>query len=291
VNPAVPGVITDIRHAFLHFLLDPLPFDDRADVDAKRYLLFYATKAPRLPRLYKYDFVSYTDECLVRAVQLHLRHLSAGDRDAALDRDDRDGYLLVRPLYFGLDSYLRSPKTLAAYFPQLMQSIDVKTEAAREAQIVFAPAPSTPATPAETAADQAERWLNLGNQQIATGDAKGAAASFERVLKADPKNPGALYGLAVASAINGHADRAHQLFTEIIQPPVSNYADPSILSWSHVYLGRMNDLMGRRSRAVKEYRAALAVAGLPDAARAAAEKGVKQPYHPAGAGPGSAPHR
>ncbi len=291
VNPAVPGTMAEIRHAFLHFLLDPLPFDDRADVDAKRYLKFYSDKAPRLREDYKYDWVSYVDECLVRAVELHLRRLSAEDLEAMLDRDDRDGYLMVRPLYYGLDSYTRSSSTLAEYFPQLMKSIDVKTEGAREAQVVFAPALTGPVTPGESAGDHIERWLDLGDQQIATQDAKGAVATFERVLKLDPKNVRGLYGLAIASAMNGQGERAHDLFSKIVQPPFDSFADPSILSWSHVYLGRMNDLAGRRKHAVAEYRAALAVSGLPDAARVAAELGIKQPYTPAGADPGSTSHR
>jgi hypothetical protein len=294
VNPAVPGTMAEIRHAFLHFLLDPLPFDDRGDVDAKRYLKFYSDKAPRLREVYKYDWVSYVDECFVRAVELHLRRLSAGDLAAILGQDDSDGYLMVRPLYYGLDSYTRSPRTLAEYFPELMRSIDVKTEGAREAQVVFAPAqtgPATPATPGESAGNRLESWLDLGDQQIATQDAKGAVATFERVLKLDPKNVRGLYGLAIASAMNGQGERAHDLFSKIVQPPFDSYADPSILSWSHVYLGRMNDLAGRRGHALAEYRAALAVAGLPDAARAAAELGIKQPYTPAGADPGSASHR
>jgi hypothetical protein len=291
VNPAVPGTMAEIRHAFLHFLLDPFPFDDRADVDAKRYLLNYAVKAPRLPEEYKYDIASYTDECLVRAVELHLQNLSSADVGAMLDRDDRDGYLLVRPIYYALDSYTRSPSTLAEYFPKLMKSIDVKAEADREAHVIFAPASTGTSTPAESAVDHIERWLDLGNQQIATQDAKGAAATFERVLKLDPKNVRALFGLAISSALDGQGQRAHDLFTQIVQPPISTYADPSILSWSHVYLGRMNDLAGRRVRAVAEYHAALTVAGIPDAARAAAELGIKQPYTPGDTDPGSEPHR
>jgi hypothetical protein len=281
VNPAVPGTMDEIRHAFLHFLLDPLPYDDQADVDAKRYLKLYSDKAPALREEYKYDWVAYVDECFVRAVELHLQRLSAGDRDAILGRDDSEGYLMVRPLYYGLDTYMESAMTLAEYFPHLMKSIDTKTEGAREAQVVFAPATTGPATADESAGDRIERWLDMGNQQIAMQDEKGALATFERVMKLDPKNVRGLYGLAIASAMSGQGERAHDLFSKIVAPPFDSYADPSILSWSHIYLGRMNDLAGQRDRAVVEYRAALAVAGLPKAARAAAELGIKQPYAPA----------
>ncbi len=291
VNPAEPGSLERIRHAFLHFLLDPLPFDERADVDSLRYLQNFAVQAPRLSEYYKYDWVAFVDECLVRAVELHLEDLSGAGLADQLDRDDRDGFVLVRPLYFGLDTYARSQMTLAEYFPKLIKSVNVKTEAARERQIVFAPPSKAPSTPAEAAIDQSERWIDLGDQQISTQDPKDAITSFEHVLKLDPQNVRALYGLAVASAMAGQGQRAHQLFTQIVEPPASTQADPSVLAWSHVYLGRMNDLMGRRDHAVAQYKAALDIAGLPPAARDAAEQGLKQPYAAKGADPNATPQR
>jgi tetratricopeptide (TPR) repeat protein len=291
VNPAEPGTLEHIRHAFLHFLLDPLPFDARADVDSLRFLQNFAVRAPRLSEYYKYDWVAFVDECFVRSVELHLEGLSGASLADQLDRDDRDGFVLVRPLYYGLDTYARSQMTLVQYFPRLIKSINVKTEAARERQILFAPARKGVATPAEAAIDQSERWVDLGDQQIASQNAKGAIASFQHVLKLDPNNVRALYGLAVASAMDGQGERAHQLFTEIVQPPASTQADPSVLAWSHVYLGRMNDLMGRRDHAVIQYKAALNVAGLPPAARDAAQQGLKKPYAPKGQNPNATPQR
>jgi hypothetical protein len=56
------------------------------------------------------------------------------------------------------------------------------------------------------------------------------------------------------------------------------HSDPSNLSWSHIYLGRMYDVEGKRDLAVLEYRAALAVAGAPDSARTAAQHGIETGY-------------
>jgi hypothetical protein len=55
----------------------------------------------------------------------------------------------------------------------------------------------------------------------------------------------------------------------------SGPADPKILAWSHIYLGRIHDREGNRDLALSEYRAALAVEGAPDAARLAAQRGVE----------------
>jgi hypothetical protein len=82
----------------------------------------------------------------------------------------------------------------------------------------------------------------------------------------------------------GKPDRARELFAKVIAatPNSSSDAgaqpDPSNLSWSHIYLGRMYDVEGHRDLAVAEYRAALAVTGVPESARAAAQRGVDAGY-------------
>jgi hypothetical protein len=54
--------------------------------------------------------------------------------------------------------------------------------------------------------------------------------------------------------------------------------DPRMLAWSHIYLGRILDVEDNRDNAVTEYNAALTVRdGQPDT-KAAAEKGIKQPF-------------
>ena len=84
--------------------------------------------------------------------------------------------------------------------------------------------------------------------------------------------------------VDGRPDQARELFTKVIdaaQNPLAGpdaHPDPSNLSWSHIYLGRMYDVEGKRDLAVLEYRAALAVAGVPDTARTAAQRGIDTGY-------------
>jgi hypothetical protein len=91
-----------IRHAFLHFLLDPLPLQSAHTVAVKRPLYELAAKAPRLAPDLKDDFASYFAECTVRAVEMKLKRMSPGERESALDVADADGYVLVRPLFQAL---------------------------------------------------------------------------------------------------------------------------------------------------------------------------------------------
>ena len=126
--------------------------------------------------------------------------------------------------------------------------------------------------------------LAEGQRQISARNGAAAAASFERVLASHPDDERATYGLAVASALQGKPDQARELFTKVIaaaQNPLAGagaHPDPANLSWSHIYLGRMYDVEGKRDLAVLEYRAALAVAGAPESARAAAQRGIETGY-------------
>jgi hypothetical protein len=106
-------------------------------------------------------------------------------------------------------------------------------------------------------------------------------------LEQAPNQPRAVYGLAVASILQGDGAHARELFEQVVSATsgTTSATDPLALAWSHIYLGRMNDLDGNREQAVQEYRAALAVDGAPEAARAAAQRGIAEAYQPAGAAP------
>src|SRR6266481_3869857 len=91
-----------VRHAFLHFLLDQLPLMYPHVTAVKRSLFETAAAAPRLAPELKDDYASYFAECTVRAVELKLKRISPGEREAALNRDDEEGYVLVKPLFAAL---------------------------------------------------------------------------------------------------------------------------------------------------------------------------------------------
>ena len=56
--------------------------------------------------------------------------------------------------------------------------------------------------------------------------------------------------------------------------------DPRLLAWSHIYLGRMDDLEHSRDEAVAQYQQALVVRDGRVDTREAAEHGLKEPYGP-----------
>ena len=292
-----------IQHAFLHFKLDPLVLRYRPALDSKTGILNLAGRAPRLPDEYRSDFVSFTDECLIKAVELRLRHLPADRLEAAIKDDDQSGFILVRPFVAQLQKFEKDEPAMSYYFPDMITALSVDEEKKQFANFSFAPADSAPAPDERgatggTAAKESselDRWLAEGDRDIARKDASAATAAFETVLAKYPDEPRGLYGLAIASVLSGKASQARGLFEKIISQQRSvtensggsaENIDPAILAWSHVYLGRIHDLEDERDAAVNEYRAALSVDGAPEAARAAAQNGVDAAYtapqHPGG---------
>jgi len=280
-----------IQHAFLHFKLDPLVLKYRPLVDIRRDLLNVAGRAPRLPEEYRRDFVSFTDECLIKAVELRLRHLAPNRLEAEMKDADQSGFILVRPFVAQLQKFEKDQPAISYYFPDLIAGISVDGEKSRLKDFAFAPLEATPSPDEHSAMDAAqpselERWLAEGDRAITNRDASAATAMFQTVLAKYTDEPRGLYGLAIASVLSGKADEARGLFERLIS--LRNSAsgsqrsprtiDPGIIAWSHVYLGRIHDLEGERDGAVREYRAALGVDGAPQAARAAAQSGVETAY-------------
>ena len=278
--------LTEIRHAFLHFLLDPIAPKYKNDVARVRPLLETALRAPRLSREYKDDLPAFFTECLVKAVELRMDHLTPDARARAADAADADGFVLVRRLVAELEDFQKSEPAMSLYFPALAKNMDVSAENKRLQAVRFAPRADMEPAPVDSAAAAAaekEQMLVHAEQKIAAHDGAGAQAEFEKILQRWPATPRAEYGLAISAVLQKQGPKAKELFTEIVKPRPdgAEQPDPVVLSWAHVYLGRIHDMEGDRDLALEQYRAALGVQGAPEAARVAAQSGVEKAYQPA----------
>jgi hypothetical protein len=278
-----------VRHAYLHFLLDPLPLMYSHVVVVKGPIFNVAAKAPRLSPELKDDFTSWFGECTVRAVELRLRKLSPSQLEVALSRNDADGYVMVRPIFYGLSVYEKSEPSMKNYYPDLVRDIDVKAEVARVSALQFAAAGTdepheklagedvTPKhrAPADLPNDQdVIAQLTAGERFIADRNPRAAEAAFKAVLAKYPDQDRAWYGLGLVALLDHDADKAKEIFGRLTSADRSGKEDPMILAWSHVYLGRVLDAEGDVTKSKSEYQAALAVQGAPAKAQEAAQKGL-----------------
>jgi tetratricopeptide (TPR) repeat protein len=279
-----------IRHAFLHFLLDPLPLMYPHVTVVKRPLFEKAATAPRLAPELKDDFASYFAECTVRAVELKLKRISPGEREAAMNRDDEDGYVLVKPLFGALPKFENSEPSMKLFFQDLVRAIDTGAEARRLATVKFAPA-DTARPEDEAAAEEVARRrsaapttvpndaevltaLTEGERRIAEKNPRAAEASFQKVLTKYPDQARAWYGIGLVALLDHDAARAKQVFGRLTTGEHAATQDPMVLAWSHVYLARIYDDEGNPEVAKMEYQSVLNVEGGPEQAKQAAQKGL-----------------
>jgi tetratricopeptide (TPR) repeat protein len=283
-----------VRHAYLHFLLDPLPLRYSHVVAVKKPLFEKAAAAPRLAPDLKEDLPSYFAECTVRAVELKLKKMSPGEREAALERNDNDGYVLVRPLFASLAKFEGSEPSMTLFFPELVRTIDVNAEVKRVSTLQFV-ALDRPRTPGDLAAEDVARRrllpstvpndadviaaLTDGEKRIAEKNPRAAEASFQKVVAKYPDQPRAWYGLGLVALLDHDGNRAKEVFGRLTTGEHAATSDPMVLAWSHIYLARIYDDEGQRKQAEEEYQAALTVQGGPEQARRAAEKGLADSAH------------
>ncbi len=278
-----------VRHAYLHFLLDPLPLMYPHVISVKRPLFEIAAKAPKLAPDLLDDFPGWFGECTVRTVELKLRRMSPSERELALEANDADGYILVRPIFQGLADYEKGEPSFNSYFPDLIRKIDEKTELARVTAIRFAPTPTAAETKqlnSESVSKKMARVTTLpsdpiavaalteGEKQLAAKNPRGAETCFKTVLDKYPNQPRAWYGMGMVAVLDHDAEKAKEAFGRLTTGEHAATQDPMVMAWSHVYLARIYDDEGHSEQARAEYQAVLEVKGAPAQAQQAAQKGL-----------------
>jgi tetratricopeptide (TPR) repeat protein len=277
-----------VRHAYLHFLLDGLPLEYQHVIAVKRPLYEIAAKAPRLAPDLKDDFPAWFGECTVRAVEIKLKKMSPSEREAVLQSNDADGYVLVRPIFVGLADYEKSEPSFRNYFPDLIRAIDVKAEQTRVATIKFPPEEEAQGKDlsAEVVAKNRARVSTLpndpeaiealteGEKKISEKNPRAAETSFKSVLAKYPNQPRAWYGLGMVAVLDHDAERAKEVFGRLTAGQYAASQDPLVMAWSHIYLARIFEDEGQLDRAKSEYQAVLNVEGAPPQARQAAQQGL-----------------
>lgn len=277
VTPAAELPVDDIRHGYLHYLLDPLGIKFSADLKKKAALIDYAQGSPILSSVYKNDFVLLATECLIKAVESRISKKPALETQAL-----REGFVLTPAFAELLATYEKQEQALRLYFPELIAGIDLRREEKRLDQIDFV---STPAvkkfttTRVETAPvlTGAAKTLDEAEDAYTKRDVPQAKALYLRALQETEQKPlhaKAYYGLARVAVLERDPETSDRLFRKVLELE----PDASTRSWSLLYLGRLADSQGEREQAAQHYQAALAVPDVPDAVRVAAQKGLTEAF-------------
>ena len=277
VHPSAKLHVEEIRHAFLLHLLDRLAIRHGVAIGKKEILSRFAMFAPALDPVYKGDFQLLVSKCLVKAVEARLSRSPQTERIEQVRRDLREGYILTPYFYDALEAYEKQGQEMRLYYPEMIEAINLKKEAARLQNIEFAEAPSNNLEPITTRPQFSKADILLHEGEIFLADRKPLRArnKFEQALaESEGPNPDAAYGLARVALAEGDPDLAMQFFEQAL----AAVPDPHVDSMSRVYLGRIADITGLRDQAIEQYRAALDVRNIPDRARELAEQGLARPF-------------
>jgi tetratricopeptide (TPR) repeat protein len=278
ITPSTELRIQDIRHAYLHYLIDPLGLKYAKQLMEKAPLGDYALGAPLLADHFKKDFTLLATECFIKAMESRMDKKPELAMQAA-----REGFVLT-PAFTEIlaDDYEKQEVVLRLHFPDMVDSLNFRREEKRLENFQFANEISgrtVRVTGEKQAAPLTGVALTLDKAEESYGkrDLKAAKALYLRALTettVKSLHAKAYYGLARISVLEHNPEVGDQLFRKVLELEPDAYTK----SWSLLYLARLADSQGERDQAQEHYKAALAVEGAPESVRKAAEKGLKEAF-------------
>ena len=266
-----------IRHTFLHYEMDPLAEKHYSAMKRLEPLLQSVKRAP-LEEAFKTDISLLVTECLIRAIEIRTsgnKQTAEAMRTQAVDDTVKQGYILTRYFYDVVGAFEKDPAGIREAYSDFLDKVDLRKEekAASEVQFASAAAPEL----VRLSRPEERRMLLTAEKRLAAGDPKGAQELAQSALDKKIGDQGrALFILAEVAVANKNRDGAQDNF----QKAIAASQDPTVLGWSHVYLGRILDMKEEREAALVEYRAALNEGQKLPEIKAAAEKGLAQAYEP-----------
>ena len=305
-SPSAAGNVRmeQIRHLYLHYEIEPLVYAKQSSMQRLTPLLKPVQEAP-LDFIYKTEIVPLLTECLIKAAEARTMdtgfvppvkptgsrartELARYDEENAayerqaevvrrkqVDLDMRQGWVLTEYFYNQLAQQEHDPESLSERMGQMIYGMDVNREQHHAQQIAFLPEGSGEFV---RRAPRPQSPMMAAEKMMLEGNTDGALAIAEKNL-ADPaqNHSDALYIKARIDLMEGDPIASKSEFEELLTASSGN---PHTAAWAHVYLGRLYDIKvpAERTHALAEYKAALAVPGVPPDARAAADKGLKVPF-------------
>lgn len=268
--------MSQLRHAYLHFVLDPLISKRATTLDRLKPIVTSLQHAP-LAAEYREDVGLLLIESLIRAIEARNPlnpKMPEADRLALVKSDEAQGFILTGYFYDQLRNFEKAEAGLKDAFPDWLHNIDVAGVKKQASSMQFASAADPEVLQTEKPASQSK--IEQAERALASGNPAGAAQFAQEALSANEDQARAYFVLARVSTLDGNMQDARDNFGKAIQTA----KDPRIAAWCHIYLGRLLDLQEDREDALIQYKAALDAGDTSADTKAAAERGLKAPYEP-----------
>jgi tetratricopeptide (TPR) repeat protein len=277
VTPSPEVRIFDIRHGYLHYLLDPLATRYKEILGRKAVLAEHLQRTRVIDDSLKEDFLQLATECLIKAVESRLDHKPEVVQQALLD-----GLILTPYFAEQLPIYEKQGTAMLLYYPDLVGAIDNVAEDARLSKVTFhdvaTARPAVKSTPTnEPPPPQptgAAGTLDQAEQLYTARDLDKAKGLYLQVLEQTDQKPlhaAAYYGLARIAILQRDPATAEKLFHKSLDVG----PEPQVKAWVLVYLGRLSMAAREMAAAARYFQDALQVPGASDMARTAATQGLQ----------------
>ena len=269
----------EIRAAYLLHLLDRLSIRYSEVVARKESLSRIALYAPALDDAYKTNFQLLLTKSLAHAVQTRMRYEPEQKKLERIMDHTRNGFILAPYFYEKLAEYEQQPQPFRRYYETLIDDIRVRQEAERIQQVKFAerqvrkaPAPRRVARPEVSEED---KLLSQAEGLLQLNEIGQARRLYERVLQGNGKGRGqASYGLGRIALDEADPDLALEHFAVAAESD----SDTRIRAMSHIYMGRIQDILGNRDLALDHYQSALDTGDTSPIIQRFGEQGLAEPF-------------
>ncbi len=304
VSPSKEGTVhmRYVHQAYLHYEIDPLLYARANAIDRLQPFLNMVQNAP-ISFQDKSGIIPFVIECLIRAIEARTMDTGvpvykipadaprsqfaanfrkrtaylkkvAQARQNYVDKSMLQGYILTEYFYRQLIAFEHTPTSLEQSIGAMVYGMDVPSEIGTvkslhlhfDAQAPAEVVESTLAAPGPL--DHAESLLMQNQPDAAIAIANTALADHT------PYPDRAWYVLARANLLNGKVEDAVEDFHKTIDAS----KNPRLVAWSHIYLGRIDDVSGDRTAAVAQYKLALQFQDGAQDTLQAAQDGLAKPY-------------
>ena len=270
VTPSKEPRLFDIRHAYLHYQVDPIVIKYGMDLQQKQTLIDLVQETP-LEFGFKNDFVLLANESLIKAVESRLDRNPGEVQQAA-----GQGFALAPYFAEQLVVFEKQQQGMRFFMEEMAVQMDVKRETIRIKAMKFDAAPLVRAarqvSVAAPAPDLSESGKSLAKAEelYANRQLEEARPVYLKALEqagSDAEHAQAWYGLARISVLQRQPEAAFRLFEKTLTAS----PDPQTKAWSFVDLARLSKASSEPEEAEKFYQQALAVEGASQAAIQAAQ--------------------
>jgi tetratricopeptide (TPR) repeat protein len=310
--------MSDIRHTYLHYVIDPLLYARSTAIDREQPILKEVREAP-LEYRYRSDVLPLTIECLIKAIEArtmdtgvtiykipgnvdrselpryeHERQITLDKaeaaRKAAVQHDMNQGFVLTQYFYEQMLQFEKDPASLKDTIGEMVYGMDIDQQVHRARNTTFDQ--QTDQDVLQHSAPHKLTGLDLAEARLSNGDVNSASEMARKVLSHQDDTAEAVadaarahFILARVDLMSVHPNESEEDAERTVNDAIEQFnktlttsKDQRLLAWSHIYLGRVLDLECKRDEAVTEYNAALAVRDGQLDTRLSAERGVKAAY-------------